>query len=521
MNRILSFVCLIFFLSSCQEPQQVDLIISNGTIFTGEEEDSFMGDIAIIGDSIVFVGPNSQGRWIADTIIDATGFTVCPGFIDPHTHARSDLRSNKRNRNANLNFLTQGVTTVVIGNDGGGPVRIKSEVELYQQQGVGTNVAILVGHGSLRRLVMGVDNRPPTEEELNNMKTAIDRGMKDGAVGMSAGLYYTPGNFSKTEEVIELAKVVAANGGYYDVHMRDESTYTVGLQSAVRETVEIAEKADITANISHIKALGVDVWGQSEPVIAIVDSARQTGLRVTADQYPYQASSTSLTAVLVPKWVMADDPDFTKKLNDPALSNRIRTEMAENMRKRGGPGSLLLTVPYADSIKGLTLAEVARKWGKDPIDAAIHVLNNGSSSVGSFNMKETDIQNFMRQPWVMTGSDGSAGHPRKYGSFPKKMKEYVFEKEIISLADMIRRSSGLAAETFNFYRRGKLKTGYKADIIIFKPEEVKDNATFENPTALSEGMQYVIVNGQIAINQGEYTGKLAGEVVKRGGGGSE
>ncbi len=497
----------------CSSKPSADLILTGGTIYDGSSDEPSQGDVVIRGDSIVFVGPSKNNNWTASRTIDAKGFIVAPGFIDPHTHADRILADSSSR--ANLNYLHQGVTTVFIGNDGRGPVPLAQKMEIFRRQGIGTNVGIYMGHGSIRQLVMGMDDRRPTAAELEQMKEILQRGMELGALGLSAGLYYTPGSFAETEEVIELAKVAAAYGGVYDVHMRDESTYNIGLLNAVRETVEIAEKAGIHANIAHIKALGVDVWGQSEEVIRIVDSARTAGIAISADQYPYHASSTGLSAALVPRWVMADDFNYIKKFDDPQLLPRIKKEMAENLRKRGGPSAILLSVPVVDSLKGYTLEELTERWKMDPVDVAIEVLKMGGSSIVSFNMKETDIRSLMTQPWVMTSSDGSSGHPRLYGSFPRKIRKYVLEDQALSLKDMIHRSTGLTAVTFKLPKRGFLKTGFKADVIIFKPEEVADNATFEAPTELATGMEYVIVNGQLAIAKGNFTGAVAGVVLTK------
>jgi len=228
-------------------------------------------------------------------------------------------------------------------------------------------------------------------------------------------------------------QIAAEYGGIYDVHMRDESTYNIGLLNAVRETIEIAEKADVRANIAHIKALGVDVWGQSKEIIRIVDSARNAGIQITADQYPYMASSTGLSAALVPRWVQAGD-DYTQKFDEPDVLPRIKAEMAENLRKRGGPAAILLSVPYSDSIKGKTLEDLSVQWNMDAVDAAIEVVKNGGSSIVSFNMQEEDIRRLMAQPWVMTSSDGGSGHPRLYGSFPRKIRKYVRCKRIIKFS---------------------------------------------------------------------------------------
>jgi len=513
MTRIILPLFLLFIFFACTPEPKADLIITGGQIYDGGENDPFQGDVVILHDSIVYVGPSEDNQWRAIRTINAEGAVIAPGFIDPHTHADRLLRDSSRR--ANLPYLYQGVTTIFVGNDGRGPIKVANRLDRYRDQGVGTNIAIFTGHSTVRQEVLGMDDRAPTTEELERMKALVRKGMQEGAMGLSAGLYYAPASYAETEEVIELAKIAAEYGGIYDVHMRDESTYNIGLLNAVRETIEIAEKADIPANIAHIKALGVDVWGKSDEIIRLIDSARAEGIVVTADQYPYMASSTGLSAALVPRWVQAGD-NYTRKFNDAELLPRIKAEMAENLRKRGGPAAILLSVPYADSIKGKTLEDLSVQWNMDAVDAAIEVVKNGGSSIVSFNMQEEDIRRLMAQPWVMTSSDGGSGHPRLYGSFPRKIRKYVREDKALSLEDMVHKSTGLTAATFRIPKRGRLLPGYKADIIIFKPENVNDVADFENPAELARGMEYVIVNGQLAIEKGEFTGAIAGETITKG-----
>ncbi len=505
---------LILFDCNSSSPTVYDLVIRNGQIIDGSGKPAYRADIGIQGDTIAVLQTNDQPiKGIKE--IDASGYTVSPGFIDPHTHAMGDLGDTVRN--ANLNYLHQGVTTVFTGSDGRSVIQVGDRLRKWEEQGIGTNAIMYIGHGTVRQRVMGMRDAAPTEEELDNMKQLVAKGMKEGAYGLSSGLFYAPASYSTTEEVIELAKVAAQYGGNYDVHQRDESSYTIGLLAAVEETIRIAEEANIPAHIAHIKCLGVDVWGKSTEVIRMVEAARDRGLKVTADQYPYRASGSSITGALVPRWVQTDDPSPKEKLADPKLRPKIIAEMKENMRRRGGPESLLLTFPNKKDkdLVGLNLAQVSERWQVAPIEAAIRIYLNGGSSLGSFNMRQDDIANFMKQPWVMTGSDGSGGHPRKYGSYPKKIRQYVREEKVLPLNEMIQKSTHLPATTFGIPKRGLLKAGYYADIIIFKPEEVIDKATFEDPTALAEGMEHVLVNGQLAITDKAYTGALAGRALRR------
>lgn len=501
-------------LTNCQpEKLKVDILIVNGTILDGSGQEGYAADIGIISNTIAFIGNANDSDLQTIETIDASGYIVAPGFIDPHTHTMSDLSHPERS--ANLNYLTQGVTTVITGNDGGGPVKIDSVLSSWKESGIGTNAALFVGHGTIRRLTMGRSDKKPDLEQLATMKRYVSNAMDEGALGLSTGLYYAPGSFSETEEIIELARESSVKGGIYDSHIGDESSYNIGLLAAIEEVINISRSANIPAHISHIKALGVDVWGKSAEVIKLIEEARSEGLMITADQYPYPASGTSFTSSLVPKWVFANDREFWKKFDDPVLAARIKEEMEENLRRRGGANSLLVTVSKDSSIVGKTLKDISQEWQLSVIAAAMKIIKNGGASIASFCMNSGDIHEFMKQTWVMTGSDGSNGHPRKYGSFPKKIKEYVLEKEILTMVEFIQRSTSLTAESHKIAKRGSLIKGYFADIIVFKPEEVKDNATFKEPRKLAEGMHYVLVNGKIAISNGNYTNIKAGIPIRR------
>jgi N-acyl-D-amino-acid deacylase len=489
--------------------QNLDLIIRGGSLIDGSGSPSIKGDIGIQGDRIVFVG-SSVGRK-SKRLIDATGLVVTPGFIDPHTHTAADLSDPKRSRNDA--YLMQGVTTVATGNDGDSPTAIGATLARWSQQGIGTNAVLFIGQGTVRREVMGMSDAKPTAEQLDRMKSLIDAAMKEGAIGMSTGLYYAPGSFSTTEEVIELARIAAQHGGIYDTHMRDESSYSIGLLASVRETIRIGEEAQLPVMISHIKALGADVWGQSKDVIALIDDARKAGVKITASQYPYTASGTSVTAALVPRWAEADGA-LLHNLDDSSVRPRIVSEMNQNLTRRGGPASLLMTASPDQAIVGKTLAEIALERKEEPVDAAIEIIKSGGSDVASFNMKESDIEAFMRQPWVMTCSDGSEGHPRKYGTFPRKLRQYVYEKHVIPLEFAIRSSTSLPAETLGLKDRGLLKPGYFADVLVFDPKTINERATYQQPTILATGVRYLTVNGQLAIDNGALMPALAGRALR-------
>lgn len=502
-------VGMLLLINCTSETRKFDLLIQNAQIIDGTGKAAFQGDVGVLGDKIVFIG--KAKRFEAAKIIDGEGYTLSPGFVDVHTHSLQDLLSE--DRNANLNYLHQGVTTVIAGNDGRGPLDPVKVFDTFEAQGIGTNAALLVGHGTIRQEVMGMAKRAPTGEELEKMKELLANAMDGGSIGMSTGLYYTPGNFAETEEVIELSKVLAEKGGVYDSHMRDESSYSIGLLGSVEESIRIAREADVHVNISHIKALGVDVWGESQAVVKAVEAAQAEGLKISADQYPYQASGTSISGALVPRWVYADN--FSANINNPKLQEKIRGEMIDNLRRRGGPEAVLFTDATKIDIFGKTLAEIAKEWEINAIDAAMRIVKAGGSRIASFNMNSDDIAYFMQQDWVMSSSDGSTGHPRKYGSYPKKICEYVLEKQVISLNEMIRKSSSFPAETFGIPLRGKIAEGYYADLILFKPEEVKDNATYEKPAELAEGMEVVVVNGKVALENGVFRGVFSGKGISK------
>lgn len=505
--------CLALSLLAHAQPERFDLLLRDGQVIDGTGSAAVRADIGIRGDRIIFIGNSQKNGVPAVRTIDVTGLVVSPGFIDPHAHVLGDL--SNPGRSANECYLMQGVTTVITGNDGQGPIQVGATLAKWESQGIGTNAALYIGQGAVRREVMGMSDSEPTAEQMSKMKSLVDRGLIEGAEGMSTGLYYAPGSYAKTEEVIELAKVAAAHGGIYDSHLRDEDSYTIGLQGAVREAIRIAREANIAVNISHIKALGPEVWGQSKQVIQLIKDARAAGLRVTADQYPYSASGSSVSASLVPRWAeVGGNAELLARISDPAVRPKLVGEMEQNLKRRGGPESLLIISGRDRSLIGKRLSEIAAARNERPVDAALEIIKEGGAGVASFNMQEADIENFMKQDFVMTGSDGSDGHPRKYGTFPRKLRVYVNEKKIVTLPFAIHASSALAAKTFHLTDRGLLRTGYYADVIAFDPAKVADRATYEQPDLLAAGVKYVIVSGKIAVDDGKYNGAHAGRALR-------
>lgn len=495
------------------EPQKsVDILIQSGLVFTGQEQKLKQLDIGVCGNTICEIHPSGTHNVKAKTIINAQGLIVSPGFIDPHTHSLSELKSS--DKNANLNYLTQGVTTVVNGNDGGGTYKITPLVQQLTTQGIGTNTAFFVGHGSVRKAVMGKAKRAATQAEISEMQSLVEHAMQAGALGFSSGLYYVPQTYADTQEVIALAKIAAKYGGIYETHLRDEGTFSIGIVQAVKEAITIAKSAQLPLHIAHIKALGVDAWGQSVAVIKLIELARHNGLRITADQYPWLASGTKLHNAIMPKWAMADSKQaFYQRLNSAKLQGRLHHEIAESLRMRGGPKALLITECKNTQYVGKTLAEVANMLAMSPIDAAIQLVQQGDVRVASFNMAESDLTAFMTQPWVVTSSDGTNGHPRKFASFAQKYHQYVKEKKWLTLTEYLNRSTTLTANILGLDNRGKIKLGFAADITIFDPNTFQGKADYQHWDAISKGVHTVIVNGKIAIHNTIHTNALGGQVL--------
>ena len=504
--------------AACQEsnppPTVYDVQIRGGLVFDGVSEEGRVADVFLEGDKIAHIRNALDANVRGETVIDATGLIVAPGFIDPHTHTSSDVLFGTESK-ALQGYLTQGVTTVVSGNDGGGPTDIAGALRAVSERGVGPNFALFTGHGVIRGEAMGRDNRAPSEDELSQMKATLRTALEAGALGLSTGLYYAPASYASTDEIVELAKIAAEYDALYESHIRDESSYSIGLLGAVEEAIEIGRQSGAAVHIAHIKALGVDVWGQSEAVIATIETAQAEGLKVTADQYPWSASGTRISNALIPNWAKANsDEAMFERLRDPANQDRLRTEIAENLRRRGGPGAILL-VARADEAPSRTLAEEAAALGLDPIQVAIDIVLGGDSRIASFNMQDEDIKRFMRQPWVMTSSDGTNGHPRKYASFPRKYRTYVVEESVLTLAEFINRSTFLTAQTLQLCQRGALRPGYAADIVVFDPDTFGPVADFSNPAELSTGIVHLFVNGLQAIDRGQISAELHGRPLRR------
>lgn len=494
-----------------------DILILNARLLDGSGNPWRAADIGIRGDRIAAVG--RLGGAPAARTIDTSGRIAAPGFIDAHSHAAGDLtREVLRDARA---LVAQGVTTIIGNPDGGGPIDLAAQRASLEQGGIGVNVGLLVGHGSVRSSVIGAADRAPTADELARMQSIVARAVEDGAFGLSSGLFYAPGSFAKLEEVIALARTA---GGVYASHIRDEGNYSIGVLAAVQEVIDVAERAGVRGIVTHMKALGPDNWGLGAAAATRIELARARGVDVVADQYAYGASSTSLAAALVPRWAQAGgNAEFRKRLADPAAREKIVSEMRENIRRRGGAPSLVIAAyPRDRALEGQSLDQIAEARRKTPEAAALEIVDAGNASIVSFNMSEEDILALMRRPWMMTSSDGGLSapgegrpHPRNYGAFTRKLTRYVLDRGALSLEDAIRSMTSLTASTFGLDRRGALEPGAFADIVIFDPAALRERATYAEPHQLSEGMWLVLVNGQPAIENGSFTGKRAGRVLKR------
>ncbi|MDG1800083.1 MAG: amidohydrolase family protein [Luminiphilus sp.] len=489
-----------------------DIVFRGGLVVDGTGTAPFFGDVAVIDGHITMLTRDTEVA--ASKEIDITGKVIAPGFIDIHTHARVDLVSPEHARMNN--YLTQGVTTVVIGNDGDGATRIQGRFDKIFKHGAGTNVAQFAGHSALRRRVMDDTGRPATQTEIGEMKAILAEALGEGAMGLSTGLFYADGSYATTEEVIELAKVAAAEGAIYESHIRAESSRGVGVHAAVDEVIQIARDADIPAHIAHIKVLGKGVWGQAGAIVAKVREARAEGLEITADQYPWVASSTQLkSAVVSQQFQVGGIGAIRARLSEPALRTQILADIAVNIERRGGPSSLLLVETEDSRWSGRRLDEIADELGLTPETAAAQLITQGLARVVSFNMTQSDIATFMEESWVATSSDGTEGHPRKFASFPEKYGTFVKDQNVLSLSEFVRSSSGLPAKILGLSDRGELVTGQVADIVVFDPKVYAAKATFSDWNRLSVGVEFLLVNGEFAIQQGTLTNARAGRPIKR------
>jgi N-acyl-D-aspartate/D-glutamate deacylase len=496
-----------------------DVLIRNGRVFDGSGNPWIRADVGIRGERIVAVG-DLRGAG-AREIVDAGSLYVAPGFIDTHSHAGGGLASERLGHAQPL--LAQGITTVFVNPDGGGPVDLAKQREALLKAGIGVNAAQFVPHGSVRQAVLGMADRRPDASELERMKALVRRGMQDGAVGLSSGPFYAPGSYSDTAELVALASVAAEFGGAYQSHIRDESDYTIGVLAAVDEVVRVAREARLRAVVTHVKALGPNVWGFGSAIVQRIERARSEGLEVFADQYPYIASATGLSAALLPRWAQeGGEPALLRRLADAATRPKIRAAMVENLARRGGAARIQFRRAAHDAgIEGRTLEQVAQERGGEPVDVAMALLEKGGASIVSFNMHEEDVRTLMRPAWTMTASDGDlvppgegVPHPRSNGTFPRKLRRYAIEEPVVSLEHAIRSMTALPARVYRLADRGEVRAGAFADLVVFDLARVRDRATYSEPHRLAEGMLHVFVNGRAAIRDAAFTGERNARVLR-------
>ncbi len=503
---------------------QYDLLITGGTVIDGTGGPRYRADVAISGDRIALVSRGALAGSTARRTIDATGLIVAPGFIDLHAHLEPLLRIPDAE-----SHVRQGVTTALGGPDGGGPWPFASYLDSAQSLGLGMNVAFLVGHNTIRRNVMQLADRDPTPTELDQMRSMVAQGMHEGAFGLSTGLRYLPGTFSKTDEVVALSRVAADSGGIYTSHLREEG---LGVIAGVREAIEIGRRTGIIVVLTHHKVIGKPMWGQSVRTLAMVDSARNSGVEVRIDQYPYTATSTGI-GVLVPTWALAGgDTAFERRLKDPVLRDSISRGIVELLLTDRGGGDLARVqfagVSWQRSLEGRTLQDWAVERGlpttpQTGAQLVIEAVQRGGASAIYHVLDEPDVERIMRHPQTMIASDGRLSqpgnghpHPRAYGTFPRVLGRYVREKNVLTLESAIHKMTGMPAATLRLNDLGTVRAGARADITIFNADSVLDLATFQEPHQYPAGIPYVIVNGRIAVDAGRFTGARAGRVLRRG-----
>ena len=521
----LGFITLL--LTNCQNSIPYDLIIKNGLVYDGTQNPPQAHDIAIKADKIVGLGDFSESD--ALQILDAAGAAVAPGFIDTHTHL--DPLDNLLALSNSESQLRQGVTTSIGGPDGRGvPLQygFAEFLDTLSQVGVGINMGFMTGHNKIRKKIMQLENRAPTKKELDRMIAMADQAMDEGAFGLSTGLKYLPGNFAKIDEVIALSRVVANKGGVYSTHLRDEG---IAIMPAIEETIEIGKKANIPIILTHHKVIGKPMWGKSDITLSRVDKARNNGVNILLDQYPYAASHTGLS-VLIPAWARAGGQEkFIERLSKPESYAKIKAEIIFNiLNDRGGEDLNRIQfarVKWQPGLEGKTLKDWIVMEGKKPTieNGAEYVIKgqrNGGASCIYHAMEEKDVEKIMQHPLTMIASDGrlsSPGighpHPRAYGTFPRVLGKYVREKKLLSLQEAIYKMTLFPAKTYGIENRGQLKKGLKADLVIFDPNTIIDKATFIQPHQYPLGISHVLINGKWSIKNGEFLNKMNGVILRK------
>ncbi len=511
---------MLILLPCLGEAQTYDLILKGGRIVDGTGNAWFYGDVAVTDGKIARVGKLENAK--AERVLDVKGMVVAPGFIDVHTHLeRNDVQTPTAD-----NFIFDGVTSVVTGNCGSSRTDLSRYFFLLDSVGMSINVASLIGHNSVRNAVMGMAMRDPTAEEQRKMEAMVAEAMRAGAVGLSTGLIYLPGTYSKTPEVVALARTAARYNGVYASHIRDEGDH---VSEAIEEAINIGREADIPVQISHFKVTYKPNWGRSVQTLAQVEAARESGIDVTIDQYPYIASSTSLNTVL-PSWVFSGGRDsLMLRLNDPVMRKTIKEEMIGMLKRyKMKDYSYAVVARFAPdtTLNGKNISEINRLKGRkarawDEAETVLEMVAHGRVDMVFFKMEEGDVERIMKYPHNMVASDGSIArfgegtpHPRWYGTNARVLGHYVRERNVIGLEEAIRRMTSLPAQKFQLRDRGLIREGMAADLVVFDEQRVSDAGTFAQPHAYSKGFDYVIVNGVVTLEKGVHTQARAGQVLK-------
>ena len=510
---------LLFPLFSFAQNISCDILIKNGKIIDGTGNSWFYGNLAVKDGKIIKVGRDIDLP--AKKIINATGLIIAPGFIDVHTHLEGD---ETKDLNA-TNFILDGVTTCITGNCGSSNVDIGKYLHFIDSLKLSINVATLIGHNDVRKTVMGRANRDATADEMQQMKNIVDKAMLDGAVGFSTGLIYIPGTYTKTPEIVELAKVAAKYNGVYTTHMRDEGD---SVTYAIDEALTIGREAKIPVEISHFKLSGQQNWGRSKETVPMIEAARKEGIEVTIDQYPYTASSTSIST-LIPDEILADGQDsVSARLQRPEIKKYVIKSMLQRLKKRKLKHFSYAVVAYygpdtaynGKSIEQINLMKGRKHKKQYEAETVIDIMIHGGAGAVFHGMSEGDLKRIMQYPFNMFASDATirefgAGvpHPRGYGTNARVLAEYVRDQKVISLEEAIRRMTSLPAQKFQLHDRGLLKEGMAADIVIFDEKQVQDVSTYESPHAYSKGFHYVIVNGVLTVDNEKHNGTRAGKAL--------
>ena len=535
-------------LKGCSSKNEYDLVIKNGRVFDGLGNEAISADIGITGQKIAKIGKISAAK--GQSVIDARGLVVCPGFIDAHDHTSIELLVNPKAESS----IRQGITTLVSGNCGSSPFPVADEMydeyrdvmkETYdvdmtwrdikgffsklEEKGMALNYSTFVGQGTIRGFALGFNDRPPKAEELEKMTSIVAENIQNGALGLSTGLEYAPGSYAQQDEIVELCRVAAQNGGLYSTHMRDESDQLI---EAMDETIDVSRKTGIRLQISHFKIAYSRNWQKIDDALAKLEAAQNEGIPIFCDRYSYIAGATGLSSMNFPLWSKQGTTDeFLARLKDPTLESKFRAFLVEREKKLGSWDKVVISSVFTEENKifeGKTILEATQETGKDVFEFLRDLLIEEENRAGQviFMMNEDNLKRILAHPLVGVGCDGSAlapygplskgkPHPRSYGTFPRVLGKYIREEQILPMAEMLKKITSVPAKNFGFALRGALQRDYFADIVIFDEKRVIDKATFKDPHQYPEGINYVIVNGQVVINNSEHSGLLPGKILRK------